>query len=224
MAGLTQKSNGRQYYRCGARYRQSGISGLNCTTRNLEAAALERPLWHFISALLTDEALLFSKIKARQEENRHGTMLIELDLVALQAQNQNDRAAIKRYLDLYGDGVLSKNEYLSKRKERDSKIEGRRKKIAQCNQQLQEAAPLTADREQALRQLRDKVGRRIQAATFEQKRELYSLLQVECTYNDVQGQVVVTGVFGTHSLEIKAKNESNQTSIEQQDIQLTGRL
>jgi hypothetical protein len=59
--------------------------------------------------------------------------------------------AIKRYLDLYGDGVLSKNEYLGKRKERDCKIEARSKKIAERKQQLQEKAPLTADHEQALR-------------------------------------------------------------------------
>lgn len=222
MSGMTQKANGRQYYRCIARYRQSGISGPLCSTRNLDAASLERPLWEFISDLMTDEDLLFSKIEAQQESTKQATRLLQQNLAALEAQNQKDNDAIKRYLDLYGDGGLSKEEYLSKRKERESKIEKRRKRITQRQQQLQEAAPLPPDRENALKQLREKVGRRINAATIKQKQELYSLLQIECTYNDVTGRVVITGVFGSHTLELKA-NKANYEAIDR-SLQLTGRL
>jgi hypothetical protein len=64
--------------------------------------------------------------------------------------------------------------------------------------------------------MRERLGQRIESATFKQRQQIFSLLQIECTYDDEAGTVLVTGVFGSQPLTLKADD-----SIDDRGLQLT---
>ena len=214
MTGQTQFRNGVQYYRCVNKYAMGKIARSSCNCRNLNAAKLETGLWELVFKLMTDEDLLFAKIRDQQEKAQEALKILQQNIAVLEAQNKKDEMAIRRFLDIYGDGDLSKEEYLQKRGEKESNIHKRLKEIESYRKHLNDASPLSPDREKELRRLREKLSVHMEAATFEQKRSLFDLLQLECTYFDDTGRVIVTGVFGTRTLEIDVSNGRGDESGE----------
>jgi len=169
---------------------------------------VENAVWNKLTELLLDEETLVEKIQADREEAEEAHKIIEQTLTASEMQIEKDRVRLDRFLDLYADGGIDKATYLVKKSKIEKGMHKKRNDTAELRARLAEVPILDADREAEFRQLQQEIAARIDGGTFEGKSKLLQILRVECVYHDDTGQVVTTGVLGTHTLDLLNKNPS----------------
>ncbi|MCB8979435.1 MAG: hypothetical protein H6657_18655 [Ardenticatenaceae bacterium] len=205
-----KKATSSSRYRCPRKIHWGKKSKNGCTTRNVAGEKVEELVWDFLVTLLLDDDLLFSKIEERKEQSSNAIRIIEKSVESLILQNKKDEAGIERLLDLVHAGAISTEKFMERKNEIDAKINERQQDIEKQKQQLTEYAPLPLDRMNELKQLQRDISHRLNEATFEQKRQLLDLLQVECVFHDDTGQIVMSGVFGSEPLKGSVATKSRE--------------
>ncbi len=207
MAGHTTKKK-TQSYRCARKYAYGVKSPVSCKVRNVLGEPVETAVWNYLYELLLDETKLFGKIEANQQETIRAKKILEQDIVALEVQNEKDRAGIERLLDLVESGDLNKKHFRERKQKLKDAIKERQNSIDKKRASHNEMIPLDPDREATLKHLRVEISKRLDGATFEQKQQLLEALQVECVYHDDTGQLTISGAFGS---ELVAMGETAVT-------------
>jgi len=194
--GANERGKYYRYYKC--RQNHAEYAHHRCNGAPIRVEPIESIVWDAVKDALQDEQRLFAGLaELRAESERARRNVIGL-LAANEGQIQKARAKLARYLDLYSDGEMSKDDYKAKRqeiKEMIAKCEAEKSEIEKRLGQNQVLEPL---QEQELRTLRAEIVKRLEWGTPEQRASIFEMLRVECYYNSETQEVTVTGMIGKH--------------------------
>ncbi len=200
------------YYRC--RRHSPDLYGEKCLAKPLRADIADSLVWNKIKERLKDEHALFEGIEAQREESENAIRMIQATIAALESENQKTQDKISRWLDLYGDGGMTKEQYHAKCKTVEGEIARRNAEIADWQTKLADYHIISPDQQAELEVLRQDIVLGIDNATFDDKRKYLEWLQVECIYDDQTGDITISGVFGCCIVNtgLKIRRRSNTPS------------
>ncbi|MFZ0547572.1 MAG: recombinase family protein, partial [Candidatus Promineifilaceae bacterium] len=203
------KGNRNWHYRCIRRYQYGVNAPDTCSSRNIPGPKVEKLVWEYLVGLLMDEELLFGKIAFQRDEDKEARLGIQQEISRLELQNQKALGKLDVFLELYGEGGLSKSGYLAKKKQIEGEINQRKTEIAKWYERLKEDLPLSPGAEAELRRFQAKIRSRLGQANFKQKRRIFDILRLKCIYHDETGQLVMSGIFGSEALRLDDDDEED---------------
>lgn len=190
----------RAYYRC--RRTAPEFKPNQCHCRQIKADRLDNEVWRNVIELLQDEKLLFEGLEEQREETKRARRTIDGTIAAIEVQIKKGNERINRLLDLYTNGELDKEIFLSKRDELEKELEKRKTERQELARQHEQYNALDPDREMELRTLRLKMLTGADNATFEEKKRLIESLSIHCVYDERNSDVVINGVLGERTVPL----------------------
>lgn len=186
------------YYRCRKNF--PDFYNDRCRAKQLRADKADVLVWETIKERMRDRSTLFEGIEAERAEAERATRMIQATIAGLESEKQKVQAKIERWLDLYGDGQLTKEKYTAKCKEAESEITRRDSQIAEWREKLADYKVLSPEQQAELETYIEETTIGIDNATLEDKQKYLDWLKVECIYDDETGDMTISGLLGTWSL------------------------
>jgi len=171
----------------------------HCEAKRVNGPLVEAAAWDIIREMLLDRTRLLEGIEAERAEEEKAHRIIHATLADLDVQDEKVHAKIDRWLDLYGDGGMTKKQYEAKCKDVNREMTQRGKEREKLQKQLAERKALTVDQQQELENYIAETTEGIDHATYDDKLKYLEWLKVECLYDDRTTDLVVTGILGTHT-------------------------
>lgn len=196
VGGANERGKYYRYYKC--RQNHAEFAHHRCNGAAIRAELIESITWDVVSDALQDERRLFAGLAEMRAEAERARRNVKGLLIANESQIQKAREKLARYLDLYSEGELSKDEYKAKKQEVNDLIAKCEAERGEIEKRLGQSQVLEPPQEQELRALRAEIVKRLDWGTPEQRAKLYEMLFLKCFYNSQTGEVSVTGIVGKH--------------------------
>lgn len=175
-----------------------------CHARQLRADKAEPLVWEGIRKRLRDRRLLFRKLETNRAETERAQRTIQATIAGLLAENQKAYQKKDRWLELYGDGGMSKEEYYTKKSALEAEIAQRNHEAEEYQAKLNEYQVIGPEQQQELEEYADTVALGMDSASFEEKRKYLEWLRVECVFDDRTGEIAVAGILGNFRVPDRA--------------------
>lgn len=202
MMGWTKSQGEVGYYRCRRNF--PDYHELRCRSAMLRQDQAERIVWDYVVEELASETQLLAQIERRRQEAQNARNALVANIAALDAIDEKDRRKVDNLLDLYLEGHITREAYLSKKSKIEGDIEGRGFQRTDLQARLSASGVLSDDDERELQALREMVLKSTEVADFAARRKVLELLNVRCIWNDETRELTVTGLFRGVTLNVSS--------------------
>ena len=177
------------YYRCHLlNNERKHDPAYSCRNGTVWHEAADKAVWSAVREVLLDEEHLWSAINKQSVEALKVREALEVSLTAMQLRVQREQEKIGRLLDLYANGDLDRETYLTKVKTIEEGIQSTSAQVHDLEKRLAENPVMLPDRAEALRLFQREVGRRMtDEVPVTEKRKLLDLLRVEASWDSRTG-------------------------------------
>ncbi len=178
------------YYTCAAKLGK--IVGQNCDIPNFRADYVDTAVWNWVKSFLSDPTALQGGLNAYQAERERENVPIRERLKVVEDLLADNRAQLKRLLDLYLAGDFPKEMLMERKNRLETTMEALEKERAGLTARL-EAQTLTEEQIQSLKDFAAEVAGGLEHADedFESRRQIIDTLDVRATLAVEDGDKVV---------------------------------
>ena len=185
------------YYTCGRRRTLGKMC--SCNQKSLGVAKVERPVWDFVSDLLTDPEKIRSGMEALMEQERASEPR-DVDREAkVWAKKLAEQARLRSaYQDQQAAGLMTLQELGVKLEELENGRREAERELTTLKAHQQRVEELEKDRDALLRSMAEMVPGALEDLDGEEKNRLYRMLQLEVTPSEEGYEI--SGAFCTSGL------------------------
>lgn len=182
-------------YRCSVAYNRRAHRKTCEFGKHFNGAKVEATAWDWTVSLLTDEKKRRDGFRRYQEQQAAQAGPLQAELNRVEKLLTENRTKLSRLLDLYLDGGLDKETYVSRKAGLEETISGLESQQHKLCEKLQ-TVTLTEDRIRTIEEFAEKVSAKLEAMdqsenTFEIKRQILNLLDVAGELAIEEGQPVI---------------------------------
>ena len=210
MTGVTRgRPDGKHsYYACNARL-QKRTYGRACDLPYFRVEAVDAAIWAWVKGILLEPARLAEGLKKYQDSQRTALR----PFYSMLESSEREHAALltekERLVEAYAKGVLSLDDIAKRKGELDRQLSDISRAVARLRVDLSQKVP-TAQTIEMLEHLAQQVRDRADLADTdaEKQRQLYRLIQLHVTLDEVDGRQVAQVECMLGQLQLSATSET----------------
>jgi site-specific DNA recombinase len=198
--------NGEPYerkYKCRKSY--SDYRTNKCQAKTVNQVDIEEAVWWKVRELLLDPRRLLEGVEAERESAMRARQTIEAAIANIDNEITKLEGKMDRFLDLYGSGDMSKEQYRHKRQEIEKEITKKNAERLEWAKKMESYSPLTPEQQEQIAGFMYEVAQGIDNATFEDKVKYLTWLKIECIYDDRTADLTITGLLGNSTLNMTSR-------------------
>jgi len=176
------------YYRCDGA--EGARVGVTCNLPQFRVEEVDGAVWEWVKALLLDPENLARGLRERQAERAKRFEPLREALADIERRIAEQKRQLEMALDDYFQGTLLREVLAEKAEELEQRLARLEQARANLKAQL-EASIITDEQIETIELFASKVALGLPHMTFEQKRQLIDLLDVQATLAVEEGQKVV---------------------------------
>lgn len=200
-----RRRNSETFYRC---WKNAGSetpgTARGCNAKMVPTDILDGPVWDYITEIVQDERKLFAGLAESRRKVEKAHRVIQQSIAIIESKNERTAYDLEKLIDMHLSGDITREAYRKKKEEIEASVAKRLLEKADFEERLRAHSFVSEDDENALRAIRDSLRRRIRAdIPTQDKMQILDILKVQCIWDEVSGEITVSGFFQSKVVHTK---------------------
>lgn len=210
MSGVTRGRQGKKngYYACNARFHKR-VYGRACDMPYFRVDAVDAVIWEWVKGVLLEPTRLTERLSHYQDAQRAALRPFYRMLESSERELASLTSERERLIEAYTKGVLSLDDIAKRKDKLDRQLEDTGQAMERLRADLVQKAP-SAQTMETLERLAQHVreGAGLADADAEKQRQVYRLIQLQVTLDEVDGHQVAQVECMLGQLQLSASSET----------------